>query len=57
MAEQRLRIHVISETAYIMKGQGVHTAFLDCIALLKGGDDVACIVNQEGWGDILHALS
>ncbi len=57
MAEQRLRIHVISETAYIMKGQGVHTAFLDCIALLKGGDDVACIVNQEGWGDILHAHS
>ncbi|MGA3051573.1 MAG: glycosyltransferase [Chitinispirillaceae bacterium] len=57
MADLRLRIHVISETAYIMKGQGVHTAFLDCIAILKAGDDVECIVNQEGWGDILHAHS
>ncbi len=57
MNGQRLRIHVISETAFFMKGQGVHTAFLDCIAILKAGNDVECIVNQEGWGDILHAHS
>jgi 1,2-diacylglycerol-3-alpha-glucose alpha-1,2-galactosyltransferase len=57
MNEPRLRIHVISETEYVMKGQGVHTAFLDCVDLLKRGGDVECVVNQEGWGDVLHTHS
>jgi 1,2-diacylglycerol-3-alpha-glucose alpha-1,2-galactosyltransferase len=57
MNEPRLRIHVISETEYIMKGQGVHTAFVDCVDLLKRNGDVECIVNQEGWGDVLHTHS
>jgi len=52
---QPLRIHVISETAFIMKGQGVHTAFVDCVDLLKQANDVEVIVNGEGWGDIMHA--
>jgi 1,2-diacylglycerol-3-alpha-glucose alpha-1,2-galactosyltransferase len=51
----KLRIHVISDTAYIMQGQGVHTAFVDCVDLLKSRDDVEVIVNQEGWGDVMHA--
>jgi hypothetical protein len=41
-----LRIHV--NTAYFMKGQGVHTAFVDCVDLLKDRDDVEVIVNREG---------
>ena len=57
MSAPRLRIHVISETEYIMKGQGVHTAFIDCVDILKSGSDVDCVVNQEGWGDVLHAHS
>jgi 1,2-diacylglycerol-3-alpha-glucose alpha-1,2-galactosyltransferase len=57
MAEQqkRLRIHVVSETAFVMKGQGVHTAFVDCVDLLKSRDDVDVVVNNEGWGDVMHA--
>jgi 1,2-diacylglycerol-3-alpha-glucose alpha-1,2-galactosyltransferase len=51
----KLRVHVISDTAYFMKGQGVHTAFVDCVDLLKTRDDVEVIVNQEGWGDVMHA--
>jgi 1,2-diacylglycerol-3-alpha-glucose alpha-1,2-galactosyltransferase len=50
-----ITIHVVSETAYIMKGQGVHTAFVDCVDLLKSGADVRVVVNQEGWGDLMHA--
>ncbi len=51
----RLRVHVVSETPFIMKGQGVHTAFVDCVDLLQAGTDVEVVVNQEGWGDIFHA--
>ncbi len=54
MPQPKLRIHVASETAYIMKGQGVHTAFVDAVNLLKSQDDVEVIVNQEGLGDVLH---
>ncbi len=50
-----ITIHVVSETAYIMKGQGVHTAFVDCVDLLKSRPDVRVVVNQEGWGDLMHA--
>jgi len=51
----RLRIHVVSETPFIMKGQGVHTAFVDCVDLLAGREDLEVVVNGEGWGDIMHA--
>ncbi len=54
MQPPKLRIHVASETAYLMKGQGVHTAFVDAVNLLKSQDDVEVIINQEGWGDVLH---
>ena len=49
------RIHVISETPLMMKGQGVHTAFVDCVDLLKAHGDVEVVVNGEGWGDLMHA--
>lgn len=51
----RLKIHVVSETAYIIKGQGVHTAFVDCVDLLKSADDVDVVINNEGWGDVMHS--
>ncbi len=50
-----LKIHVVSETPFMMKGQGVHTAFVDCVDLLKNVDDVEVVVNDEGWGDIMHS--
>jgi 1,2-diacylglycerol-3-alpha-glucose alpha-1,2-galactosyltransferase len=52
--QKKLRIHVASETEFVMKGQGVHTAFVEHVELLKSQDDIEVVVNNEGWGDILH---
>ena len=52
---KRLRIHVVSETEFMVKGQGVHTAFIDCVELLREREDIEVMVNGEGWGDIMHA--
>ncbi len=49
------RIHVISETAFFIQGQGVHTGFLDCVNLLRQDTDVEVVVNGAGWGDLMHA--
>ncbi len=50
----QITVHVVSETPFVTKGQGVHTAFLDHIELLKEKDDVKVVVNGDGWGDLLH---
>jgi len=55
--KKRPCIHVISETAFVIQGQGVHTAFVDCVDLLKRHSDVEVVVNGEGWGDLMHAHS
>jgi 1,2-diacylglycerol-3-alpha-glucose alpha-1,2-galactosyltransferase len=49
-----MKIHVISETPFIMKATGVHTAFLDHVELLKSKNDVEVVVNGEGKGDVFH---
>ena len=49
-----MKIHVVSETQFIMKATGVHTAFRDHVELLKGKDDIEVVVNNEGTGDIIH---
>lgn len=51
----RLKVHVISETPFLMKGQGIHTAFVDCVNLLKNAGDLDVVVNDEGWGDLMHS--
>lgn len=55
--KKRPCIHVISETAFAIQGQGVHTAFVDCVDLLKRHGDIEVVVNGEGWGDLMHAHS
>lgn len=50
-----LKIHVVSETEYVTKGQGVHTAFIEHVALLKEKNDVEVVVNEQGWGDLMHS--
>jgi 1,2-diacylglycerol-3-alpha-glucose alpha-1,2-galactosyltransferase len=52
---QKLRLHLVSETPYVMKGQGVHTAFVDCEDLMKSADDIHVVVNQAGRGDVMHS--
>jgi 1,2-diacylglycerol-3-alpha-glucose alpha-1,2-galactosyltransferase len=49
-----MKVHVVSETAYLMKGQGVHTAFVEGVELLKEKNDIEVIVNGEGFGDVFH---
>ncbi len=49
-----MKIHVISETLFIMKATGVHTAFIDHIELLREKNDVEVVVNNEGSGDVFH---
>jgi 1,2-diacylglycerol-3-alpha-glucose alpha-1,2-galactosyltransferase len=49
-----MKIHVVSETPFIMKATGVHTAFMDHIELLREKDDVEVVVNDEGNGDVFH---
>lgn len=50
-----MKIHVISETLFLMKATGVHTAFIDHIELLKEKSDIEVIVNDEGYGDVFHS--
>ena len=49
-----MKVHIVSETAFIMKGQGVHTAFVDSVELLKEKNDIEVIVNEEGYGDVFY---
>jgi len=49
-----MKIHVISETPFLMKATGVHTAFMDHIDLLREKNDLEVVINNEGNGDILH---
>lgn len=51
-----MKINVCSETKMLnMKGEGVNTAFLNCVELLQEADDVEVLVNNEGLGDIMHS--
>lgn len=53
-----MKINVCSETKILkMKGEGVNTAFLNCIELLKEGKDVDVFINNEGVGDVMHSHS
>jgi 1,2-diacylglycerol-3-alpha-glucose alpha-1,2-galactosyltransferase len=49
-----MKIHVVSESTYTGKGNGVHTAFMDLIELLKEKNDVRVVVNGEAYGDVFH---
>ena len=50
-----MKVHVASETMYMVKGNGVHTAFIDHLELLRSRNDVEVVVNNEGYGDVFHS--
>jgi 1,2-diacylglycerol-3-alpha-glucose alpha-1,2-galactosyltransferase len=51
-----MKIHVISESAFHIQGNGVHTAFIDHIDLLKSQNDIEIMVNDDvGEGDVFHS--
>jgi 1,2-diacylglycerol-3-alpha-glucose alpha-1,2-galactosyltransferase len=49
-----MKIHIVSETEFVMKATGVHTAFRDHVELLRGKNDIEVVVNNEGEGDVYH---
>jgi len=50
-----MKVHVISETSFVMKGTGIHTAFVDHVQLLREKDDIEVVINGEGKGDVFHS--
>ena len=50
-----MKVHVVSETIFPTRGNGVYTAFIDFIELLKEKNDVEVVLNGEGFGDVLHS--
>lgn len=49
-----MKVHLVSETPFVRKGNGVHTAFIDTIKLLKERNDIEVVINGEGQGDVFH---
>jgi len=50
-----LSINVVSESVYGSEGQGVHTAFVDTVEMLKRRSDVTVKVNSFDRCDVMHA--
>jgi 1,2-diacylglycerol-3-alpha-glucose alpha-1,2-galactosyltransferase len=50
-----MKIHIVSETKHLFKGNGVHTAFLDHVELMGSKGDVETVVNNKGLGDVYHS--
>jgi len=50
-----MKVHIVSESLFLAKGTGIHTAFLDHVKLLKEKDDIEVVINGEGWGDVFHS--
>jgi 1,2-diacylglycerol-3-alpha-glucose alpha-1,2-galactosyltransferase len=49
-----MKVHLASESAFHTKGNGVHTAFLEMVDLLKEQNDIEVVVNNDGFGSIFH---
>lgn len=49
-----MKVHVASESEFHTKGNGVHTAFLEMVELLKEKNDIEVVVNDDGFGNIFH---
>jgi len=50
-----MKVHIVSETQYVARATGVHTAFVHHVGMLKGKNDVEVVVNEEGTGDVFHS--
>jgi len=46
---------MVCETPFGMKGNGVYTAYIDSLELLREKGDVEIVVNEEGEGDVFHS--
>jgi 1,2-diacylglycerol-3-alpha-glucose alpha-1,2-galactosyltransferase len=50
-----MKVHMVCETPFGMKGNGVYTAYIDSLELLREKGDVEVVVNEEGKGDVFHS--
>lgn len=51
---KKLRVNMLSETEFTVKGHGVHTAYVEITAALKRRDDVDLAVNDPRDADVTH---
>jgi 1,2-diacylglycerol-3-alpha-glucose alpha-1,2-galactosyltransferase len=50
-----MKVHMVCETPFGMKGNGVYTAYIDSLEMLREKGDVEVVVNNEGTGDVFHS--
>ncbi len=55
MTARPLKINLISESVYGGQGQGVHTAFVDMLDMLRRRPDAEVFVNSRRRCDVVHA--
>jgi 1,2-diacylglycerol-3-alpha-glucose alpha-1,2-galactosyltransferase len=52
-----MRIHVVSELNWLLKGNGVNTAFIQHVDLLRTTPGYEVGINRHGRGDVYHSHS
>ena len=52
-----MKVHMVCETPFGMRGNGVYTAYIESLSLLREQKDVEVVVNNEGRGDVFHSHS
>lgn len=50
-----MTVHIVSETEFVAKGQGVHTAFIDHVEIMKEKNDIDVVINEGGTGNVFHS--
>jgi 1,2-diacylglycerol-3-alpha-glucose alpha-1,2-galactosyltransferase len=55
LKDHLIRLHIISETAWITQGQGVHTAYVELNELLSETAGIDIRTNEQGSGNIFHS--
>lgn len=54
MSSKKLRVNMLSESEFTVKGHGVHTAYVELTAALKRRPDIDIAVNTDRLADITH---
>lgn len=52
-----MKVHVVSELSWLLKGNGVNTVFVQMVDMLRKDNDVEVVVNSRGRGDVYHSHS
>lgn len=50
----KIKVNMISETEFTVKGHGVHTAYVEITEALQNNPKVEVEVNGQGKYDIVH---